>query len=317
MMSRIDHIRALDEAIAKRQQLGGIDALIKDLKAILTNTWSEAVRESLIATLNTLEGRTGPVTSEELDLIERRVSEWLGMPLDVSTQRNIIAIEAAAYLMGAKEAAKPVPGIKIGWDLPDSQSLDVLNRNTRFWIGSHYSDNLQEGFLAVLQDYFVGGYNRRDLAELMKTHFRTLGDKGADYWDLLADHTATKTREIGRVSGYEKAGVEVVRIKARIDNKTSEICRRLNGTVIAVKDLRTQVNNYLKACESGDKAKIKAAWPWWSDAQAENLQTQKAINRQVARGKIGLPPYHGRCRTITVAEFFAQPGEGPDLNPPS
>jgi len=201
--------------------------------------------------------------------------------------------------------------------LPDSKSLEILDRNTRFWIGSHYNDNIQEGFRAVLQDYFEGGYNRRDLAELMKTHFRTLGDKGSAYWDLLADHTVTKTREIGRVSGYEKAGIEVVRVKARLDSKTSETCRRLHGTVIAVMDLRRQVEQYMAACESGSKEKIKAAWPWWSDAQAENLTSQNAINRQVARGKIGLPPYHARCRTITVAEFFAQAGDNSDGSAPT
>ena len=296
----------LDGAILKRRISGGIDGLIEDLKAILTNTWGEAVRESLITTINTLQASPGPVTREELDLIERQVETRLGMPLDVAKQRNILSIEQAAYAMGMKAAAKG-SGVKIAFDLPDAKSLDVLDRNTRFWIGSHYNDNLQEGFKAVLQDYFEGGYNRRDLAELMKTHFRTLGDKGEDYWDLLADHTATKIREVGRVSGYEKAGIEVVRIKARLDSKTSDICRRLHGTVIAVKALRSQVENYLDACESGSKAKIKAAWPWWSDAQAENLQSQKAINRQIARGKIGLPPYHARCRSITVAEFFARP----------
>ncbi|ADW17650.1 hypothetical protein Despr_1496 [Desulfobulbus propionicus DSM 2032] len=169
----------------------------------------------------------------------------------------------------------------------------------------------------MLQDYFEGGYNRRDLAELMKVHFKTLGDKGTAYWDLLADHTATKIREIGRVSGYEKAGIEVVRVKARLDSKTSETCRRLHGTVIAVMDLRRQVEQYMAACESGSKEKIKAAWPWWSDAQAENLTSQNAINRQVARGKIGLPPYHARCRTITVAEFFAQAGDNSDGSAPT
>lgn len=306
----------IDAAIEKRRIQGDVEGLIEDLKEVLTNTWAGAVRESLITTISTLQAIPGPVTADELELIERQVAGQLGMPLDVAKQRNILSIERAAYALGMNEAVKGA-GVKISWDLPDAKSLDVLDRDCRFWIGSHYNDNLQEGFKAVLQDYFEGGYNRRDLAELMKTHFRTLGDKGAAYWDLLADHTVTKTREIGRVSGYEKAGIEVVRVKARLDSKTSEICRRLHGTVIAVKDLRGQVDRYLTACESGDKAKIKAAWPWWSDAQAENLQSQKAINRQVARGKIGPPPYHARCRTITVAEFFAQAGDNSDGSAPA
>ncbi len=195
------------------------------------------------------------------------------------------------------------------WNLPDTKSLRVLNDNTLFWIGEYYSDNVQESLKATMQDYFTGGYNRKELATLMRVHFKDLVNKPKSYWDLLADHICTKTREIGRVSGYEQAGIEVVRIRARIDDRTTEFCRRVHGHILSIRDMRGMVDRYLEACETQDKEKIKKAWPWWSDKDSANrLRSPDDINKWISRGKIGPPPYHARCRTITVAEFEYAPG---------
>lgn len=41
----------------------------------------------------------------------------------------------------------------------------------------------------------------------------------------MPDHTATKTREMGRVSGYERAGITRVQVRAHLDERTTDIKR--------------------------------------------------------------------------------------------
>ncbi len=299
----------LEIAIAKRRSDLEMDDLVDELKGVLSNSWKKSTRAALIEMIRALQKLSGPVTAAELEMAERMIAVMLNMDLDTATKKNLVDIQEAAYLMGAGEAAKGT-GARIAWGLADQKALDVLDNNLRFWIGSYYDDNLQEGFKAVLQDYFEGGYNRHEISLLMRDHFKALGNRGLSYWDLLADHTVTKTREIGRVSGYEQAMVETIRVKARLDDRTTEVCRRLHGHVIAVKDIRSQVDGYFKACQTRDKNKIRASWPWWSDKDAEKkMRGPKSIHRLVKRGKVGLPPYHARCRTITVSEFFGKPGD--------
>lgn len=242
----------LNQVFTKRRQLQGIEELIEDLKSILSNIWRRSIREALISAINILNRLSGSVTREEISLIEHQLARILRMSIDEAKKKKLIAMQEAAYQAGMR-AGECDLGVSIAWSLTDIKSLQVHGENLTFWIGSYYDDNLQEGFKAVLQDYFDVGYNRKDLIELMRVHFQELGDKRDAYWDLFADHTTTKTREIGRVSGYEKAGIEVVMIKARFDEKTKEVCRRMLGQVIEGRNLRKQVDSYFKACETKDK----------------------------------------------------------------
>lgn len=305
---RVETITALTRRIRKELEKGTIDDLTKDLREVLSNSWKKSVRESLIAALDTISNVNGALTAAEMGMIIEDVKDILAMPVEQAVRKQLVDIQKAAYIMGAVGAAGS--GVKIKWFLPDQKSLQVLNRDLLFWVGSHYDDNLSEAFKATLQDFFNAGYTRDEMAKLLKHHFKDLGEKSDAYWDLLADHTCTKTREIGRVAGYEKAGVEVIRIKAHLDERTTEVCRRLHGQVVAVKAMRSHIDTYLAACATKNKEKIKAAWPWITDEWSEkNLTNPKAVQRQVRRGVVGMPPYHARCRTITVAEFMVDAGE--------
>lgn len=118
------------------------------------------------------------------------------------------------------------------------------------------------------------------------------GKKPESYWDLLADHTCKKIREIGRVSGYEKAGIEYVQFRVHLDNRTTKICRAMHVRIIVVKDMRSHVNSYLDACASKNKKKIKDSWPWISDKDAMEIAGKKTSD--LIRDKVIMPPFmHG------------------------
>lgn len=293
---------ALDRKLVQTISRLELEDQIAQLKDVLSGAWKKSSQKALIKAIGQLNALSGPVTPDELDKIQEAVAEVMGTDFESLVKGDLVSMTEAVYKTGMFQVLPS--GASILFGLPDLDAIQALSSNSRFWVKSFFNDNLQEAFRAQLNDYFLGGYNRSDLATLMRVHFAAMTDQKDSYWDLLADHTTTKIREIGRLAGYDRAGVTVVRVKAWLDDRTTEFCRRIHGHVIAVNDLTEHVGNYMEACKTRDKEAIKAAWPWWSDKQAtEKLTSANAINRQIKAGKIGLPPYHARCRTITVSEF--------------
>lgn len=280
-----------------------LNQTIRRYKNLLTNAWNAEVQAALIWVIDQLESFPGNPTYQELLFYENFVAKSLGEPVAAAVRRPILRLDEGSYLAGANEVARNV-GFKFEFGLPDSQALAVLDDNILFWVGSYYGDFIQDDLRQRLGQYFEGELSRNELAQRLRVDFTDYSRKSDAYWELVADHTATKIREIGRVASYNQAEIKTVRIKAVLDEKTSAICRRLHGTVISVERIEKQVNRYLKAAKRQNKDAVKRAWPWWSDNDVERkLKTDKQVQTQIKRGKIGLPPYHGRCRTRTVAEF--------------
>lgn len=112
---------------------------------------------------------------------------------------------------------------------------------------------------------------------------------------IVAGHMATKGREIGRVTGYERAGIQKVQMRAHLDERTTPVCRQLHGRVIEVQTLADQRDAYFAASVRGDKLAMADIWTMHGKgADLSNVPTRDLSG-------VGSPPYHYRCRTITVA----------------
>ena len=69
---------------------------------------------------------------------------------------------------------------------------------------------------------------------------------------------------MGHVSGYEDAGIEYAEIVAVMDDRTSPICRHLNGRIIPVSAMSAQRDQLLAASKSRSIAAAKKAQPMLS-----------------------------------------------------
>lgn len=305
----IERIAAeVEKTLTVLKAKSGIDTLVDDMKRLLSNTWKQEARDAIIEAIKQMTSLTGSVGDDEIELILDRLEGRLGKTFAESLATPLISIHEAAYLMGMQAAAPA--GVAIDWRLQDLKSVNVLQKNTTFWVGEHFGDHVQGPIEEVLRGFFEGGQDRAIVADNLKTAFQGVFERSNAYWDLLADHTCTKVREIGRVSGYEQAGIEYVQFRAHLDERTTAICRSMHGRIIAVQDTRRQVDNYLAACATKDKTKIKNAWPWVSDRQAGKLAGKKTS--EIVKGNVSLPPLHARCRSITVAWF--EPAEPASLD---
>lgn len=288
--------RALRAAVLKAADAW--QALYDQMRDAYTRAWSDAMRSAIADGLDTLRDLgNGAFTAADGDLILSTLKSRVGGEAMAAAVRGpVINLSGALGRLGAQEVGAAA-GIDITFMRPDLEALKLIQDSNLFWVENHWNAYTQQRFRAALTTYFRDGMTREQLAARFAEDFAGLTKKGQVYWELLADHTATKTRELGRLPGYEQAGAEFVQIRAHIDDNTTEKCRNLHGKIIPVSKMRTQRDRYLEAIGRRDAATAKEAWSMDPDPGRVDIAADKLPENEAS------PPYHFRCRTITVAYF--------------
>lgn len=271
-------------------------ATYDQLRDAYTRAFDERSRAALAAALDRIRSLPaadfGP--ADEAAIVAALERELGPEALQAVLRGPVLNLSEVLFRLGAREVGVAA-GVDIAFGRPDLDTLDIVGRANLYWIGNSWNTYVEGIFRGALQDYFQEGMTRAQLTERFAKDFAGLSDRGIVYYELLADHTATRTREMGRVTGYERAAVEYVQVRARLDERTTEICRHLHGRVIAVNRLSAQRAEYLAAVERKNTEAAKRAWTMHGDAAAfATIPTD-----QLPAGTAG-PPYHFRCRTITV-----------------
>lgn len=289
--------RVVRSAVIKSSK--AFDALYAELEAALTRSWTDAMREATVEALDRLRDLgPGAFTQDDaasiLKAMEGRVGEDA---MRAALREPVVNLTDGLFRAGAIEVGASV-GVDIAFARPDLDAIDILKTGNLYWIGDSWNVRTQNLLAETLNVYFTEGLTREGLAGRMAEDFAGATERSQYYWELLADHTATKTREMGRVTGYQRAEIDRVRVRAQLDNKTSDICKSMHGRVIEVSRLAEQRASYLDAASRRDAPAMKASWAMAS----QGASTAGTPTSRLARN-IGSPPYHFRCRTITVAEF--------------
>ncbi len=276
------------------------EALYAQLQKALTQAWTEAMREGIAQALDRLRDLgPGAFTAEDGATLLRVLEASVGPDaLRAAMREPVINLTDALYRLGAAEVGTSA-GVDIAFMRPDLDALDALKRGNLFWVGESWNTHSRKKLDAILTEYFTTGLTREGLAARIAGDFATVTGKSELYWEMLADHIATKGREIGRVTGYERAGITRVQVRAHLDDRTTQICRDMHGRVIEVSALRKQADGYIEAANRGDKPAIERIWTMHG-ANADLSQVPTSALKGTAS-----PPYHYRCRTITVAWFGA------------
>lgn len=202
------------------------------------------MREGIAASLDRLRDLgPGRFTRDDGEAVMRVLEASVGSEAIRAAMREpVINLTDALFRTGAEEVGKAA-GVAIAFARPDLDALDVLKTGNLYWIGNSWNIKTQNNIAKILEDYFTEGMTREGLTQRFAEDFAGMTDRSRTYWELLADHTATKTREIGRVSGYERAGIERVQVRAHLDEGTTEICRQMDGRIIEVTKMRAQARS--------------------------------------------------------------------------
>lgn len=272
------------------------ERLYRELRTALTKAWDEEMRKAIISALDRLRDLgAGAFTAGDGASIMRVLEERVGAEAIRAAMRDpVVNLTDGLFRAGAAEVGRAA-SVDIAFLRPDLDALDALKDNNLFWVGESWNRHTKEKLDAILTEYFTEGMTRDGLAQRMADDFRTLTSRSHVYWEAVADHMATKGREIGRVTGYQRAGIQRVQIRAHLDERTTPCCRQLHGRVIEVDTLVGQRDAYFEASSRGDKLAMAEIWTM----HGKSVDLSNTPTRDL-KG-VGSPPYHYRCRTITVA----------------
>lgn len=277
-----------------------LDKTVERLKTALSKGWDAQVREFLLGQVGDAEalGLTGKLDFEELERLELHAKEYLGEGLREAARRPVIEAHNDTYALGKRAA-----GVDFSLTQADLNTLNILEHQSLTWVRDAYENNISAELNEALRAYFKEGLTRIHLSERLEELLsKTKRPKMLGYFDLLADHVATRAAEIGHVSGYEDADVEAVEVVAVLDDRTSDICRHMHGRIISVSTLAKQRDSLLEAARNNDYDAAKRAQPMLSGKRAAEILSMDRTS-DITGSSVGLPPYHFRCRTTTVARF--------------
>lgn len=288
------------------------EALLTRLQGAFTRTWSLGHQAAVERAMRRLEA-LGPARFSRA--AEREILAAFEREVGPQAMRRLLdgpvtTLGEALWRKGGAEGAGEA-GVDYRFGLIDQEALALARRGDLYWVANHWDAFTRQQLSEAVARYFEQGQTYEQLAAALREAFAGVHEAGMRYWELVADTMATKTREMGRISGYSQAGVRYVQVKARMDERTTPLCRSLHGRLIRLDNVVAQRDKYLAAAARGNLEAAKAAWPMWDPTtvfKSASCCGGHALAKAELPANVGLPPYHFRCRTITVAWLGEDPG---------
>ena len=237
---------------------------------------------------------------------------------------GFVRATAAAYTLGQAEVAGPL-GWSVSTNLPDRDAIAGLSHTGLLWIGDAHGDRLdQRRILDVVDRTMIrGGLGREEGGKALAAEFDGQFERSDRYWEMLAATAATRARSVGSLGAMERCGVVTYEFMNPVDERTSDVCRALDGTIYKVKTALALRDRMLTA-SSPDEYKAIAPWPRGADVytaegaelyrsgafrlpdgslDADKAKAHVRPSGELAASGIAFPPLHGHCRSsIEVAE---------------
>lgn len=106
-----------------------------------------------------------------------------------------------------------------------------------------------------------------------------------------------RAQTFSQIQRMNAVGITTVEVVAILDQKTSEICRLMNGRKFSVETLMSFVTEF-----TSDDPTTPAFWQKYKNPPQEALRDWGKLNDKEVLSRIPnkLPPYHVRCRTTVV-----------------
>lgn len=208
------------------------------------------------------------------------------------------------------EKASKNPTAVVRFDLLDQKAVKALQEQELMWIGSVYDGiaptvrgGVKPALLAGLSKSEAGKMVSDALAKALKDVAIPDGFKGssAKYFEGLAANAITNARVAGQIGSFSRLGVTKYEVVNPMDDRTTLICREMNGQVFYVSDAMSQLGD-MQAASTPDQ--YKSAHPWLSLSKIQSLKS----SGRGALTKAGqcFPPYHFECRsTVDISEVSA------------
>lgn len=272
------------------------NTIVTKLNLMLINRWNgqktKAVTEVYKLLMSLPQNAT--ITKSQMQKIDQIFTRHMSKSFADAVEDSVFTATEDTYKIGIKDALKPLK-LRMSFSVMDRNATEILGKHNLFWCRNYYSDNLQAVIDNQLNEYFTSKRTIHDIAGDLSAQLSKIDRRNTPrYFQGLAEHVTNRVRELGKVSGFEKGKITHYRIVAKIDERTSKICRKLNGTKIPVKN---SIEFRDKILSLKSPAEIKEFAPWVRETSVDRIDTSK-----LPLG-LALPPYHYFCRTQVIADL--------------
>ncbi len=260
-----------------------------ELKQYLQEAYEENGLLAMDDVLATIVNGDGDLTQAEILEALNAIEQQMGVRFGASTGTKIAKILGGAYNLGRQTfVSKPV------FNLIDVKAKAFLTDHNTFWIGKHYGESVGPRIAKSVRETVIEqGLGRAEAAKVLA---ETFGDefsgKSDSYWGVVAANATTKARNFGAVESFVQGGFEEIEILAMMDERTTDICRYMNGKVFKTEWAVGQ-RDKMMAASTPDLAKLASRWVTYAEIVGRTPE-------QLYQNGICLPPYHARCRTTVV-----------------
>jgi hypothetical protein len=284
------------------------DQIMLEYYRVLNNAWKTEVRDAARLAIQMLSDmpRSEKLNKTQIDKMMDIINTQLGDDFAAQVNEPTKAYIDRCILLGLRDTqVQAQVKISVGlWGIEDQHLSSTIQKQQIFWLGNHFEADIRQNFTDVLSKAIDQGYTKDMLTETLKQQFNDIADKSQAYWQGLAEHTALRIREFGRLQGYQKAQAKFYKLVVILDDRTSDICRALaaQDKVYPLNDAVEVMDNLMALdtkSNSLDDAReyIKALAPWVKDDQIVYNNQDEPIG--VSGAHTPFPPFHWKCRTTT------------------
>ena len=283
------------------------DKLMGEYYKVLINSWNESVQESARFAIKSLVSlRDGQRADEQfVKDLEYVLRQQLGDEFASALDSKVKTFTEMTYRLSSQEGQFQNIGVKLSFTPTDMRNIEMIKKQQVFWLREHYNTSVSEKLQNVLTQSIEQNMTKRELASSLQQEFSNVMQGGKHYFAGLAEHTSLRVREFARLNNYKKCGATHYKIVAILDDKTSDICRALHGKIFPLKTAMDTMDAMLDMPEhvkpEDAKAELKRLAPFVRDDQVE--YDADGVPFGVSGTHTPFPPFHWRCRTITVMVY--------------
>ena len=198
---------------------------------VLNNVWKTEIKDTARLAIQMLSDmpRSEKLNKGSIDKLMSIINTQLGDDFAALVSEPTKAIIDRCVRLGLKDVQVQAPTkTSIGfWGIEDQHLSSTIQKQQLFWIGNHFETDVRQNFADTLSKAIEQGYTKEMLADTLKDQFNDIANRSSHYWQGLAEHTALRIREFGRMQGYKKAKVRYYKLVVILYDLTSNICNAL------------------------------------------------------------------------------------------
>ena len=265
------------------------DNIADELSNALLDDWDKETQGALNDLIADIRTRDGEVDTDVLDQQINALALRLGPKFANKVAAPLFEGHLAAFEGGQRDVNFSAT---VKFNQVDEKAIRALDEHNIYWVRNSFNRVLQDDIKKVTDKVIREGLDYRAAGELFEREFaEQFQQHGTNYWRGFANNVVTRSREIGHINAYEKAGVTEYQVRAVLDHRTTQICRELHGRIFSVS---RGIETRDALIEADNPEQVLEIVPWRKPDSVASVPTQELP------GGLEFPPYHFRCRTRTT-----------------